>query len=71
MTEKPAAIIGRKAVIAEGERADIAVFDLEQEFTVDPDQFVSKGKSTPFEGMKLYGRTELTLCGGNIVYRRK
>ena len=32
---------------------------------------VSKGKSTPFEGMKFYGRTELTLCGGNIVYRRK
>lgn len=71
MTEKPAAIIGRKAKIAEGEKADIAVFDLEQEFTVDPAQFVSKGKSTPFEGMKLYGRTELTLCGGNIVYRRK
>ena len=54
-----------------GEKADIAVFDLEHEFTVDPAQFVSKGKSTPFEGMKLYGRTELTLCGGNIVYRRK
>ena len=65
------AIIGRKALLAEGEAADIAVFDLEAEFAVDPAEFLSKGKSTPFEGMKFFGRTELTLCGGNIVYRRK
>ena len=71
MSVKPAAIIGRKALLAEGEPADIAVFDLETEFTVDPAQFLSQGKSTPFEGMKFFGCTELTLCGGNIVYRRK
>ena len=71
MSVKPAVIIGRKALLAEGEAADIAVFDLEAEFTVDPAEFLSKGKSTPFEGMKFFGRTELTLCGGNIVYRRK
>ena len=71
MSVKPAAIIGRKAELALGAPADIAVFDLNAEFTVDPQTFVSKGKSTPFEGMKFYGRTELTLCGGNIVYRRK
>lgn len=71
MSVKPAAIIGRKAELALGAPADIAVFDLNAEFTVDPQTFVSKGKSTPFEGMKFYGRTEITLCGGNIVYRRK
>lgn len=71
MSVRPAAIIGRKALLAEGEPADLAVFDLNEEFTVDPEFFVSKGKSTPFAGMKFYGRTELTLCGGNIVYRRK
>jgi dihydroorotase len=71
MSAKPAAIIHRRAVIAPGEAADIAVFDLNGKFTVDPDQFVSKGKSSPFTGMELCGVTELTVCAGNIVYRRR
>ena len=64
-------IIGRRAEIKAGEAADIAVFDLNEKFTVDPDKFVSKGKSSPFTGMELWGVTELTVCAGNIVYRRR
>ena len=60
-----------EAAIEAGAAADIAVFDLTEKFTVDPDQFVSKGKSSPFTGMELYGVTELTVCAGKIVYRRK
>ena len=71
MSVKPAAIIHRRAVIAPGEAADIAVFDLNETFTVDPDKFVSKGKSSPFTGSELCGVTELTVCAGNIVYRRR
>ncbi|MBE6918116.1 MAG: dihydroorotase [Ruminococcaceae bacterium] len=71
MSSAPAAIIGRRAEIAVGEAADIAVFDLTEQFTVDPDQFVSMGKSSPFTGQELYGTTELTVCAGNIVYRRR
>ncbi len=71
MSSQPAAIIGRRAAIAVGEEADMAVFDLTEKFTVDPDQFVSKGKSSPFTGTELYGVTELTVCAGNIVYRRR
>ena len=71
MATAPAAIIGRRAEIAAGAEADIAVFDLNEKFTVDPDQFVSKGKSSPFTGTELYGVTELTVCAGNIVYRRR
>ena len=71
MSSAPAAIIGRKAEIAVGEAADIAVFTLDEQFTVDPDKFVSKGTSSPFTGMELWGVTELTVCAGNIVYRRK
>ena len=71
VTSAPAAIIGRKAMIEPGERADIAVFDLEKSFTVDPADFVSMGRSTPFEGAKLWGETCLTICGGKTVYRRK
>lgn len=70
MTSSPAAIIGRNAEIKTGERADIAVFDLEKKFTVDPEKFLSMGKSSPFEGRELWGETQLTVCGGKIVYRR-
>lgn len=70
MTSSPAAIIGRNAEIKAGERADIAVFDLEKKFTVDPSKFLSMGKSSPFEGRELWGETQLTVCGGKIVYRR-
>ena len=47
---------------------DFSVWDLNQEFTVDPQEFVSLGKATPFTGMNLYGRCILTVCDGHIVY---
>jgi len=34
---------------------DYSVWNLEKEFTVDPSQFLSMGKATPFEGEKLFG----------------
>lgn len=71
MTSSPAAILGRQAQIKEGAQADIAVFDLDESYVVDPSEFVSMGRSTPFEGMELWGVTCLTMCGGEIVYRRK
>jgi dihydroorotase len=48
---------------------DICVFDLESEFTVDPKDFLSMGKFTPFEGHKLNGVNKLTVCNGKIVYK--
>jgi len=68
ITSSPAAIIGRRAELREGARADIAVFDLDESYIVDPEDFASKGRSTPFEGAKLWGVTRLTMCGGRIVY---
>ena len=47
---------------------DFSVWDLEEEFVVDPEEFLSKGKATPFEGEKLTGVNYLTLCGGKKVY---
>ncbi len=58
--------IGSK--IAVGEAADITVFDLEKEYTVNPDDFISMGKATPFEGMKLQGECVMTMCGGKLVW---
>lgn len=47
---------------------DFCVFDLNAEYTVNPDEFLSKGKATPFEGEKLFGVCKLTVCDGRIVY---
>ena len=48
---------------------DFTVWDLNTEFTVDPDEFLSHGKATPFEGAKLYGRCVATVHNGKIVYK--
>ena len=45
--------------------------NLSEEFTVDKENFLSKGKATPFEGMKLFGRTMLTIANGKIAYIRE
>ncbi len=47
---------------------DFSVWELDAEFTVDPAQFLSKGKSTPYEGHKLFGKCVLTVCDGKPVY---
>ena len=46
-----------------------SVWDLNAQWTVDPDRFQSKGKATPFKGDTLRGVCRLTVCGGKIVYR--
>ena len=46
------------------------VFDLEKEYIVDPSEFLSKGKATPFEGMKFSGVCKLTALNGQIVYEK-
>ena len=44
------------------------VFDLSEEFTVDPKEFLSMGHSTPFEGERLFGKCLLTVYDGKAVY---
>ena len=43
------------------------VFDLSKEYTVDPEKFLSKGRFTPFEGVKLYGKCLMTVKDGKVV----
>lgn len=69
MAEAPRRIFALGGGLAAGEKADIAVFDLGNEFTVDPATFLSKGRSTPFEGWRLHGQTILTLVDGRTAYR--
>ena len=49
--------------------ADIVVIDLEKEMTINPDEFLSKGRNTPYAGEKVYGIPVLTISNGEIVYK--
>ncbi len=44
------------------------IFDLSDEYEIDPEEFISMGKSTPFAGMKVSGRCLATVYNGNVVY---
>ena len=50
---------------------DYTVFKLDEEYMIDPDEFLSKGRSTPFAGTKVFGRCYLTVCNGKIVYKQE
>jgi dihydroorotase len=51
------------------ETEDFCVYDLNEEYEINPKDFVSMGKSTPFEGNKVFGKCVLTVCDGKVVYR--
>ena len=53
-----------------GAPADFAVFDLNRSYAIDPAEFLSKGRSTPFEGMRVSGECLMTVCGGRIVWQK-
>lgn len=50
---------------------DYTVFDLSKEYTIDPNKFLSMGKSTPFEDFKVYGMCLLTSVNGRTVWQRE
>lgn len=68
MAINPRKIFGIDAGIKVGKKADFIVVDREKEWIVDPSKFVSEGKFTPFEGVKLYGDVLVTVCDGELVY---
>ncbi len=50
---------------------DFSVWKLDEKVTVDPDDFLSMGKATPFAGEELYGKCVLTAIDGNVVWQEK
>lgn len=48
---------------------DYAVWDLNAHYRIDPAQFCSMGKSTPFAGQTVYGRCVRNVCGGAVVWQ--
>ena len=70
MSTNPADILGLpKGHMSLGVDADLTVFDPDEEWTVDPEQFASKARNTPFAGRKLKGRVKYTIVKGRIIYR--
>ena len=66
----PAKVLGiDKGTLNEGKIADIVVIDPEETYTVDVNQFRSKGKNTPFGGMKVSGKVKYTILNGKVVFR--
>ena len=53
-----------------GDDADLAVFDLDNEFVFEKDKMLSKSRNTPYDGWKLYGETILTVMGGKVTYEK-
>ena len=49
---------------------DFSVWDLSKEYTIDPEDFVSKGRATPFAGWTVSGENLLTIVGGKIVWQK-
>ena len=47
---------------------DYSVWDLEETYAIDPAQFLSMGKATPFEGWQVSGKCLATVCDGKLVY---
>ena len=48
---------------------DYSVWRLDEKTVIDPRDFLSQGKATPFEGMEVFGKCCLTVCDGKIVYK--
>ena len=70
MADAPRRLLGLKGGLVEGEKADLTLVDFEKEFSVCPEEFLSCGKATPFEGMRLRGEVVCTIAGGKVVYER-
>jgi dihydroorotase len=57
--------------LAPGSPADVTVIDPKAAWVVNPADFFSKSRNTPFGGRQLTGRAEATIVRGHVVYQRE
>ncbi|MEM2939969.1 MAG: dihydroorotase family protein [Thermoproteota archaeon] len=71
LTLGPAGFLGdrRRGVIREGGLANLTVFDPKEEWKVNPEDFYTKAKHSPFNGRVLRGRVKATVVRGEIVFQ--
>ena len=48
---------------------DFTVFDISEAYKIDPEDFLSRGRATPFAGREVFGRCLLTVHNGKVVYK--
>ena len=70
MATTPRELLGIEGGLVVGQRADAVLVDLGKEFYVEPEEFLSMGRSTPFAGMNMRGVVVMTIAGGKIVYEK-
>ena len=70
MSLAPRRLFGLPGGLEEGQEADLAVFDLDAEYTVDPEGFCSMGRATPFAGRRVRGESRMTMVKGRVVWQR-
>ena len=70
MSLTPRRLLGIGGGIVLGEMLDATLVDLNKEFCVEPAKFLSMGKSTPFEGMRLRGEVLMTIANGRLAYEK-
>lgn len=69
MSTQPAKILGcQRGSLVAGKNADLVVLDVENEYEIKSEDFVSKGKNSPFIGMKVFGKVVTTIADGQIIY---
>ena len=71
MCDNPRKRFNIGSAIKSGEPADFTVFDLDEAYKIDADDFLSKGKSSPFIGEEVFGKCLLTMHRGEIIWKDK
>lgn len=67
----PAKTLGiPKGALRRGGPADIIILDIKHEYTVEANKYKSKGRNTPFDGWRLFGRAAVTIAEGRIVHEQ-
>ena len=72
MANRPAEVLGlaHKGSLAPGHDADVIVLNPQIRWVVEPGEFYSLARNTPFAGWQLLGRVEHVLVGGAIRFSR-
>ena len=71
MSEAPRRRFGLRDVLAEGAAADFSLWDLEREYAIDPAEFQSMGRATPFAYWRVFGRCLETVAGGETAWKEQ
>ena len=71
MSKNGAKLLGmNKGTIEPGKDGDLVLVDLDKKICINSDEFASKGRNTPYEGMEFYGEVLMTIKSGKIVYKK-